>query len=70
MKKRSERKLNKLRGRFIRRNNREPSRFEIGRLIINASHITYRRHGRKGHWVRQKIREYLFNMNGIDYKKR
>ena len=70
MKNRGIRKFNKLKGKFVRRNKRNPSRREIGFLIIQASHITCRMRGKRGHWVRQKIWEYLFNMNGIDYKKR
>jgi len=70
MKKRSKRKFYKLKGKFVRKNRRNPSRKEIGFLIIQSSHIACRRHGKRGHWIRQRIREYLFNMNGIDYKKR
>ena len=70
MKNRSVRKFNKLRKKFIRKNRRHPNRREIGFLIINASHISCRMRGNKGHWIRQRIREYLFNVNGIDYQKR
>mgnify|MGYP000368334152 CR=1 FL=1 len=70
MKNRSVKKLNKLKRKFIRKNRREPKRKEIGFLIIQASHLACRLRGKRGHWVRQKIREYLFNMHAIDYKKR
>lgn len=70
MKNRSIRKFKKLKRKFIRKNRREPKRREIGFLIIQASHITCRMHGKRGHWVRQKVREYLFNMNGVDYRQR
>jgi len=55
MKNRGIRKFNKLKGKFVRRNKRNPSRREIGFLIIQASHITCRMRGKRGHWVRQKI---------------
>ena len=70
LKNRSKRKFNKLHRKFIRKNRRHPNKQEIGFLIVQASHITWRGRGKKGHWMRQKIREYLFNMNGIDYRKR
>jgi len=70
MKKRSVKKLKKLRRKFVRKNRRNPSRKEVGILIIQASHIAYRMRGKRGHWVRQRIREYLFNMNGIEYTQR
>ena len=70
IKKRSVRKFKKLKRKFIRKNRRKPKRKEIGFLIIQASHLACRLRGNRGHWVRQRIREYLFNMNGIDYKKR
>ena len=70
IKRRSVKKLKKLKRKFRKKNRRNPSRRELGRLIISASHIAYRRRGKKGHWVRQRIREYLFNMHGIDFKQR
>lgn len=70
MKKRSKRKFKKLKKKFVKKNRRNPTRSEIGYLIIHASHIACRIHGKRGHWVRQKIREYLFNMNGLEYTKR
>ena len=70
MKKRSVKKLKKLRRKFVRKNRRNPSRKELGKLIIHASHIACRMWGNRGHWVRQRIREYLFNMNGIEYTQR
>jgi hypothetical protein len=70
MKKRSVRKYKKLKRKFIKKNKREPKRTEIGFLIIRASHLACRLRGKRGHWVRQKIREYLFNMHGLEFKKR
>jgi hypothetical protein len=64
------RKHNKLVHIFTKRNRRNPNRHEIGGLIITASHLTIKyKRGRSGHWGRQKVREYLFNLHGIDYKK-
>jgi hypothetical protein len=70
IKNRSVRKFNKLKRKFVRKNRREPRRRELGFLIIHASHLACRLRGKRGHWIRQKIREYLFNMNGIDFQKR
>lgn len=70
MKKRSVRKYKKLYKKFVRKNRRNPNKKEIRFLIISASHITCKMHGNKGHWMRQRIREFLFNMNGMNYKKR
>ena len=65
------RKYNNLVSKFVRSNGRYPNRFEVGRIIINASHITIKyRRGNSGHWGRQKVRQYLFNLNKIPYKKR
>ncbi len=63
-------KYNKLLNRFVQKNNRYPTKSEVGRIIINASHITIRYHrGKSGHWGRQKVRQYLFNLHGIKYNK-
>lgn len=65
------RKHNKLVSQFIKQNRRNPTRFELGRIIINASHITIKyRRGNSGHWGRQKVRHYLFNLHSISYKRR
>lgn len=65
------RKHNKLIHQFIKKHKRGPTESEVGRIIINASHITIRyRKGRSGHWGRQKVRHYLFNLHGIRYKKK
>ena len=64
------RKHNKLIHKFIQKHKRGPTRYELGRIIINASHITIRyRRGNIGHWGRQKVRHYLFNLHGISYRK-
>ena len=64
------RKLNKLKRRFRKKYWRNPNRRELGRMIIQASHKACWMRGKRGHWVRQRIREYLFNKHGIYYKKR
>lgn len=78
-KRKSIRKFNKLKREFIRKKRRKPNRHEVGQIIITASHHTYpvkgrnsRRwmRGKKGHRLRQNVREYLFNMKGLNYKKR
>jgi len=70
MKKRSIKEYNKLEGKFVKNNKRKPNRTEKGFLIISSSHEVCRSKGKRGHRIRQKVREYLFNMNGIDYKQR
>lgn len=65
------RKYNKLLNQFVQKNKRSPTKSEVGRIIINASHVTIKyRRGRSGHWGRQKVRHYIFNLHGIGYKKR
>lgn len=65
------RKYNKLLHQFIQKHKRGPTKSEVGRIIINASHIAIRyRRGRSGHWGRQKVRHYLFNLHDIRYTKR
>jgi hypothetical protein len=79
LKRKSMKKFNKLYGKFIVEKRRHPNRTELGRIIINASHHTCPvkgknskkwMRGEKGHQIRQKIREYLFNRKGLDFKKR
>lgn len=68
---RAVRKQNKLLKAFYERNKRLPNRYELGGMIINASHLTMKyRRGNSGHWERQKVRNYLFNLYGIPYRKR
>ncbi len=56
---------------FIRAHKRGPTRYELGRIIRGASHETIKyRKGKSGHWGRQKIRRYLFNLHKIDYTMR
>jgi hypothetical protein len=52
-------KFNKLLHKFKQQRKKKPNKDELFRIIINASHITIRRKGGKGHWGRQKIRKYL-----------
>ncbi len=58
-------KFKKLLNKFKQEHNREPTRDELFRIIINASHITIRRRGGKGHWGRQKVRKYLLEKHEI-----
>lgn len=58
-------KFKKLLGRFKQEHKRDPTKDELFRIIINASHITIRRKGTKGHWGRQKVRKYLLEKHGI-----
>jgi hypothetical protein len=58
-------KFKKLLTKFKHEHKRKPTRDELFRLIINASHITIRRKGQKGHWGRQKVRKYLLEKHDI-----
>jgi len=58
-------KFTKLLRKFTSENKRKPTKDELFRIIINASHITIRRRGQKGHWGRQKIRKYLLEKHGV-----
>jgi len=68
-KKKSVKKLNKLIRKFKRKNRRKPNRKELRFLIVQASHMACRRRGKRGHWIRQRIREYLNNMHGRNFVK-
>ena len=65
IKRKADRKFNKLLNKFKREHKRNPTRNELFRIVINASHITIRRRGHKGHWGRQKVRKYLSEKNHI-----
>jgi predicted transglutaminase-like protease len=67
---RAVRKYNKCLNQFVREHKRKPNRSETGRIIINASHMSIQKRGHTGHWWRQKIRHYLFNLHEIKYVKR
>ena len=58
-------KFTKLFRRFKARYKRKPTKNELFRIIINASHITIRRRGGKGHWGRQKVRKYLLEKHNV-----
>lgn len=66
----ADRKFTKLLNRFKKKHRRNPTKDELFRLIINASHITIRRRGKKGHWGRQKVRKLLLEKHKIPYKMR
>lgn len=73
VKSKADRKFNKLLGKFKRSHgNRSPTKNEMFRIIINASHITLRRNTKRGHWGRQKVRKYLLEKHGVvkEYKPR
>jgi len=61
-------KHNKLVQQFKQKNKRYPTRYEIGKIIVDTSHKTIE--GLRYHWRRQKIRHYLFNRQRISYFKR
>jgi hypothetical protein len=65
IKAKSDRKFNKLLNRFRHEHKRKPTRNELFRIIISASHITVRRRGQKGHWGRQRIRKYLLEKHDV-----
>ena len=58
-------KFKKLLNKFKQKYQRNPTQNELFRIIINASHITIRRKGKKGHLGRQKVRKYLLEKHGI-----
>jgi len=65
VKAKADRKFNKLLHKFKQTHHRKPTRNDIFRIIINASHITIRRRGHKGHWGRQKVRKYLLEKHNV-----
>lgn len=58
-------KFKKLLRKFRKEHKRKPTKNELFRIIINASHITIRRRGHKGHWGRQKVRKYLLEKHDV-----
>jgi hypothetical protein len=72
IKARAERKFRKRLRIFKKTHKRNPTKNELFMTVVNASHITDRRHGHKGHWKRQKIRKYLLEKHKIvkKYKMR
>lgn len=72
VKAKANRKFYKLLNRFKETHHHKPTKEELFRIIINASHITIRRRGGRGHWGRQKIRKYLLEKHNIveNYKMR
>jgi len=70
----ADRKYRKLLAEFKRKHKRKPTKDDLFRVVIAASHHTYpvkgkrvRRwtKGKKGHWNRQKVRKYLLLKNNI-----
>ena len=62
---RADRKFNKLLNKFKREHKHKPTKNDLFRIVISASHITIRRRGAKGHWGRQKVRKYLLEKHEI-----
>ena len=58
-------KFQKIFKKFKQEHKRKPTRNELFRIIINASHITIRRRGHIGHWGRQKVRKYLLEKHNV-----
>jgi hypothetical protein len=58
-------KFNLMKYRFKKRYKREPSKEEYFRMIIQISHLIYRKRGNKAHWKRQRVRKYLLEKNRI-----
>ncbi len=65
LKSKADYKFNKLLMNFKWEHNRNPTKNELFRIIINASHITIRRRGYIGHWGRQKVRKYLLEKYNV-----
>ena len=78
---RVERKYNKLLAEFKRKHKRKPTKDDLFRVVIAASHHTFPVKGRnvkwwtkgkRGHWNRQKVRKYLLEKHKIveDFRMR
>lgn len=61
----ADKKFKKLLKKFEERNKRKPNKKELFRIIINASHITIRKSGKRAHFGRQKIRKYLLEKHKV-----
>ncbi|MEK6894645.1 MAG: hypothetical protein AABX10_04230 [Nanoarchaeota archaeon] len=61
----ADRKFKKLLNKFKRKNKRDPTKNELFRIIISASHITIRRANNRGHWGRQRVRKYLLEKHKV-----
>ena len=62
---------NKLVSQFIKKNGRKPIELELKGIIRKTSHVLVGyKPWKTGHWPRQKIRQYLFNLHGIGYTPR
>lgn len=73
-KSKAERKYRKLLAQFNRKHKRKPSKDDLFKIVITASHHTFPvkgknsrnwMRGRKGHWKRQKVRKYLLEKHNI-----
>jgi len=71
----AERKYRKILAEFKRKYKRKPTKKDLRRVVITASHHTYPTKGRnsrrwmrrkRGHWNRQKVRKYLLAKHNID----
>ena len=70
----AERKYRKILAQFKRKHKRKPTKKDLRRVVITASHHTFpvkgrnvRRwtKGKRGHWNRQKVRKYLLEKHNI-----
>ncbi len=77
----AERKYRKILAEFKRKHRRKPTKDDLFRVVITASHYTFPVKGRnvrrwtkgnRGHWNRQKVRKYLLEKHNIvkNYKMR
>ncbi|MBR9701306.1 hypothetical protein GOV13_00100 [Candidatus Pacearchaeota archaeon] len=56
---------------FVRAHKRNLNRYELGRIVRGASHVTIEyRKSKTGHWPRQWLRKYIYGLHGIRYTMR
>ena len=70
----AERKYRKILAKFKRNHKRKPTKDDLFRVVITASHHTFPvkgknvrkwTKGKRGHWNRQKVRKYLLEKHNI-----
>jgi hypothetical protein len=55
---------------FVRKHKRNPNRFELGRIVRGFSHKTIPQRGKRGHWKRQWLRQYIYSLHKVSYHKK
>ena len=74
IKSKADRKYSMILNKFKRNHKRKPTKDDLFRIVITASHHTYPVKGRNsrrwmrgnsGHWKRQKVRKYLLEKHNI-----